>query len=404
MTSARGLRTAMAVAIVGCSIGACADQAPTALVVAIQSEVVVPKEVDAVELKVTRRGGEVEFQQHYQAVEGGRVKLPGTLTLRPHPDESPSDPITVSLRAFVGGRVVALRRATMGFSEQRTKLLRMPIHYACYDFPSVCGDDETCVGGACTRSAVDAETLPDFEATQVFGAPGDATCFDAADTACLRQRVDLGEPAKIAAAGCVAELPAGLDASRLNVFALWRKSVDQGHPRVLDLDERVGFSIATGRVKLAPGLCEAMARGDVTRLSISSSCPTKTALTPLCGAVDAPVAEGTLADSACTRCTYAPPQCAAEVAALEGASSPLACGLACAYDGHIDSQDECAANRSCFEACVAPVRACKEAGTCSSFPREIAWANCLAKLEPEATRCKTECDAEGISTCSAGAP
>ena len=115
--------------------------------------------------------------------------LPGTITFYDPGGKTPDQVMDIQVQArLAGGAVRVVRHARLGFEKDKTKLLRMPLHYSCFDFG--CPGDQTCHAGSCVAPDVDVTTLADFtsEAQVVVRAPANGApsnaCFVAAT--CLK--------------------------------------------------------------------------------------------------------------------------------------------------------------------------------------------------------------------------
>jgi hypothetical protein len=160
----------------------CADKKSTAITVAISSEAKVPDGVKYVEITVTRKG-EIKLQNRYEVQADHSIHLPGTLAVVNDDDQDPTTPISVKIEAAIAsGKGVdkkVIRSATLGFSEEKQKVLRMPIRFSCADF--TCPSGKTCKAGRCEDEAVNAEALDDFDVETVIPVTG--KCFS--KDACL---------------------------------------------------------------------------------------------------------------------------------------------------------------------------------------------------------------------------
>lgn len=252
----------------------CADKPATAIVVAIQPEMPAPNEIDGIEIEV-QRGSNFPFFQPYEL--DPNTRLPGTLTLTDDEGE-PNKPLTISIRARRQGKEVILRRATLGFSKEKTKLLRMPLRYGCWGFPDSCPSGQSCKAGSCADDAVDPEMLPVFETTQVFGSISTG-CFDASATGCFTAPNDVPVTSLTS---CSIPVPGALD--KFNLALHWSRAVDAAAITVVDEDADEGWLREAGGVRLSKGLCDAVTRGDVTRVVWSRACAPKQPLQPACDA------------------------------------------------------------------------------------------------------------------------
>lgn len=293
----------------------CASKKPTAVVVAVTSETAVPAEIDGFDIEVQRGDSTPLFHTYTLPSD---AHLPGTVVLQNRDGESSSDPVTVIITARLGSKTRVLRRATLGFVDEKTKLLKMPLRYSCIDFPSECANGQSCQGGVCAPDAVDVATLPDFSDELVFGRQGSSTtCFDDRATSCLASPQDVSPMAL--GAGCSfvvvgassggdmgtggaapvaapdggvtppSDAGAGLQGTgagtQLNVAVHWKVAGDAQRLTVLDFgDDREGWSRTASNdgVVLAPGICQAVKSGAITRIVYSTACPSKGPSQPVC--------------------------------------------------------------------------------------------------------------------------
>jgi formylglycine-generating enzyme required for sulfatase activity len=179
----------------------CASKKPTALMMLTSIEARIPSEIDSVDIRVSV-GSEERFSQSYDLP--GDAQFPGTLVFSASSD--PSTPRTYEVTARRAGVVRIVRRARLGFSSEKTKLLRMPLEYACLDVS--CSDNSTtCSHGKCVPATVSPESLPDAGDTP--SPSGTSACFD--ETSCLA-----GDPVPLTA-GCGFAAPS----SAFNVGLVW---------------------------------------------------------------------------------------------------------------------------------------------------------------------------------------
>lgn len=297
----------------------CGTKSPSVVMVAVMSEPLVPAEVDGIELEVTRGDSTPFFQSYTLAAGSADARLPGTIALAKQDGEADDAPVTVTVRARSGGKEVLLRQATLGFSSGKTKLLRMPLRYACFRFTGVCGPGQACSGNRCEDVQLDVESLPDFDPSQVFGVRGASSCFDDRDVACLASRKAVADLAAFGKAACSLDVAVGQGGgggaggtgaggtggsggatgqsgagkagaggavtpagNGLNVAVLWKRSVDQTRLVVLDQDAHEGWVGSGTRFTLAPGLCDAVKSGDITQVAYATACSPKLVTQPIC--------------------------------------------------------------------------------------------------------------------------
>jgi hypothetical protein len=191
MTTIRHRPRRLALAVVyitlglSCALGACSSTkvtTPGQLIVAIDTDMALPNQVDELEIDVTI-ANEPKPTVHYQTTVGGgdySQPIPATLTLVAGPD--PSVPATITLIGFKNGVPRTLRQVTSTVPTDRIVTLRMPIQWLCSGtvqpsgnvdgglaFQSSCGPNATCKAGVCVGDAVDPSGLPTYDSASVFG-------------------------------------------------------------------------------------------------------------------------------------------------------------------------------------------------------------------------------------------
>lgn len=291
----------------------CANKEPTALTIAVSSEISVPDEIARLEIKVSATG-ESRFNRRYVLGEGGDATLPGTLTISKDLDTESDDPVHVVVIArYKDDRVRVLREAVVGFTEEKTKLLRMPLRFSCLDFEDVCDPGKTCRGGSCVSAEIDAEELDDYDDSHVFAKDG--ACFDR--DACIPKELteDMTDMLRNAAkqGRCtfnMSEIKAEVAAHHegedhpqmshdsMNVGFVWAKNKAQKWTAV-DYDSEEGWHLEDNetddtdpRIVIAPGMCKALAdtvkdeNGNtvpkVAKVIMNPACKPKPAKMPEC--------------------------------------------------------------------------------------------------------------------------
>lgn len=301
-------------------LGACASKEATGVVVAVTSEVPVPEEVNELIIEVKSEGDQ-RFNETYSIVPKDQISgdnrqttLPGTITV--HPKEDALDaPVTVTVKAKLSnGENRFVRKATVRFVEEKQKLLRMPLRFACMDFPTVCREDETCKAGACVPATVDLDQEPDFEEEQVFSRPG--ACFDR--VACGEAKFTVpvaaafaestSEDCTLSLEELAAQVPqdktleeqqamaADIRKGKFNFGFVWAAN-KTGKWTVVDQHPEEGWVFADqarSQVRLSKGLCDVV-KGRVTRpdqsalfskVIINTACEPKSILMPQCTQAD----------------------------------------------------------------------------------------------------------------------
>jgi len=192
--------SALAVAAVGAAGGAgCKGKGATEVLPGVSSQMVVPKDLAAVQVEVSANGVRA-FCNNYSVTTGGVVQLPSTLGVIP--DTTPDTIVTITIRGYdlagvmgndymncldsnvddmmqTGARI--MRRSIQKFVDQKVLFLPMPLTYSCQDVTcEAMGDTFACKGGLCLDSNIDSTTLADFDPTLLDGTGicfKPSTCF-----------------------------------------------------------------------------------------------------------------------------------------------------------------------------------------------------------------------------------
>lgn len=289
----RGRRFAFA-ALVALAGGGCSS--PDEIVVAISTDLALGKDFDVLQVQVSE-GGKSKFNQAYLRLgeSDAEAQFPATIGFFSSDSGGESIRIRVSARVMDAlGPVRILREAVTTIPKNRVALLTLPLDFLCdgsgtseggVDVENTfCGDDQTCVAGACVSNKVDSSTLPDYSPRDVYGG-GNGDCFDV--TACFEGAT----AAEVDAAACTI---AGDGGAPRNV-ALETVAGDgvcdgDGDDRrclvALDAGSDDGFRVEEdGRIQLPPAVCEQMANGKIAAVvtAPATDCAQKTAGLPTCG-------------------------------------------------------------------------------------------------------------------------
>lgn len=184
----------LALSLLGCA------QAPTALVVVVDSDLTVPQPLALVQARVGGAGCTEGSCVHDFALSGaGAVTLPFSFTIVPAGGTGGAVQLDVVGRD-AGGTDRVARHVETSFVAHHARLVRIVLERACLDSAS-CTTGETCLGGGCANAQVDPATLPDVEPGReldggVVHPDGGASLVDASD-------VDVGPDA----AGDAGSLP-----------------------------------------------------------------------------------------------------------------------------------------------------------------------------------------------------
>lgn len=299
----RSSTLAVAGAFLALAFVACSEKQPAKgqLVLALSTDLALPKDVDTVRIQV-RANGRDRFDRSYP-FGPDENKIPATLTLVAGDD--PTQPIEVRVLAFRQGEIRTLSKTITTIPEERTAMLRVPIQWFCYrqaeaggddEFRSTCetdnGPDSACVGGSCVDAKVDSKMLPEFEPEVVFGGGADAEdpgaeCF--ATEACFDAGIDVTPDEH-----CVVEVPDS-SVDRLNFAVVTAMAgicsgttgacyVPLDHtPELGGWSELDDGEAGVPRYALPQAVCERLADGRGLRVRATRECAAKTASRPTCG-------------------------------------------------------------------------------------------------------------------------
>jgi sulfatase modifying factor 1 len=289
VAESRGYRSATMLVLLGVvgTAGACDESdepAQGGLLVVIETELSLPKDLDHVRLHVSQFGRVLAEEEH--AVGPDDLRLPASFRVA-----APENPSPVLIRGVGSkdGKPRIQRDAVTPIPQSYLGRIRLPLNYLCdgtaeSDGSSTCpADEETCILGACAPSVVPSSLLtPEGEAGSGDG-PGDPAsvrCFDV--VACFADPIQ----AELELEDCSTVLPADTDERLLNVAL--RPHDDQ--PGVCDGSScwnvlnrgRDGYRVDRRRVLLPEGVCESRARLGFD-VFLSTACLSKTLASPVCG-------------------------------------------------------------------------------------------------------------------------
>jgi hypothetical protein len=290
--------TASAVAI--CSAVACSHESapPGQLVVALETDMALPDQIDTIELIVTINGRTV-LDNPMLVGTGDEVQpIPATLTLVAGPD--PSLPATIRVVGWKNGVARTLRQVITTVPSDRVGTLRMPVQWLCdgtaqampdgnggTTLGSSCGPDAACQAGRCVPTQVPSSTLPPYQPELVFGgatppsAKGQTagTCFDTLP--CM-----ISGTVETPDDQCTVEMPAGGAGVNVALRVANGGICDTTGTTCfvpLDGESSEGWTSQNGRVALPPAVCDKLRTGLVAGVVVSTACPTKTEGVPPCG-------------------------------------------------------------------------------------------------------------------------
>jgi alpha-tubulin suppressor-like RCC1 family protein len=258
------------------------------LMLSIQTDMSIPKDVDLVRIEV-KRYGVLLFGRDFPVGPDG-VHIPATLAIVAGKEVAP---VIIRIIARHGGKLRVLREATTTVPTDRVALLRMPIQWLCDgqakepepgQVESTCPEGQTCVAGTCQDQAVDSATLPPYSPGEVFGGgtgAGDGVCLDT--VTCFAK----GAAAVVDLSSCSIAMPENSTAG-INI-ALVRPPNTEGicGPDAclipLDANSDAGWREQGSHIVLPAVVCKRLQDGMVTAVAVTTACPTKTESVPTCG-------------------------------------------------------------------------------------------------------------------------
>ena len=250
------------------------------LVVAIDTDMSMPKDIDEVRLEVTQ--GATKLFQHSQQLDENAAALPLEIQV---PDANDSAPVLVRALGVKDGEVRVERSAITTVPTAYLGYLRLILNYLCDGMvdpsgDSSCGATMTCIQGTCAPAAI-ATSLPDFYQRDGAMQSASTACFDVAK--CFSMATEMTpELADVCSFDSNKLFPTDLNvALRLEPgsagvctqTACWI---------VLDSDGD-GFRVGDDeRVMLPDSICAQRSQGANLRVAMSMQCPSKKQSMPLC--------------------------------------------------------------------------------------------------------------------------
>ncbi len=294
----RGLALLLLSLLGACGVAGCSAETKGGLMLAVQTDMKVPEDIDFIEIEV-RSLGRTQYQDRFRL--GPKdLRLPATLAVIS--GSNPSNPVTIRLVSRQGGeqgRVRTLREVVTTAPSDRVATLNLPIQWLCdgqaeevkdaegTHIDSTCPDAETCVSGRCVSQKLDSSSLPDFTPEQVFGGgegPNDGRCFDT--LGCFAN----GAVAEVEQTSCTILRPEGTTVNVGLLLPAGSDGICGTEACIVPLDADLGTSpIQTGwreqqgRIVLPQAVCDKLATGEIIDVAVETRCPTKNAGLPTCG-------------------------------------------------------------------------------------------------------------------------
>jgi hypothetical protein len=277
--------------------------------IVLETDLGVPKDLDRVDLIVTRRGATLRSDQ---ITLSPAKLLPTNIELRA--DREGGAPVTIQAVGRKDGRARIVREAVTTIPAARLATLHMPLNYLCDataveaqpgQVTSTCAAGLTCVQGVCAPSEVSEDSLPTFAPSAPNASTpgsGDTSCFDV--TKCFEASneypLDLSD--------CSIETPPGAVPEKLTLALkepLSAAGICDSAACWVVLDQDGWIPVGAGtklgaRISLPPGVCIARTQGKLFALAASTTCAAKTAERDLCSAWSPPKPVDSEVGHACT--------------------------------------------------------------------------------------------------------
>lgn len=277
--------------VAGAAPSCAAPPAPGEVMMVVETDMSLPKDVDTVKIEVLVRG-DVRHSATFTKLGGqDSVKIPASLGIIIGEESDPTTPVTVKVTAKQNETPRVLSEAVTTVPESRIAALRMPIQWLCWDQVQVDGNGDaqttcpvgkTCVAGSCVDKKIDSSKLEDFRREDVFGGgtgTGDGSCFDVGN--CFVGSTDAPVNLSDCTIASSDDVNVGI---RVDTAGICGPS---GCFVVLDGKSDSGWQPAgSGRLKLPTAVCDRIGSGKASGVSVSkvsASCAQKTKALPTCG-------------------------------------------------------------------------------------------------------------------------
>ncbi|XXX78730.1 hypothetical protein WMF30_08130 [Sorangium sp. So ce134] len=266
---------ALALAAAGCSAPVTGE-----LIVAIQTDMAAPKDLDHLELHVLSDGKPVISNARFR-LGPEEVTLPATQGLTV--SEDPGREIFIRARAILRDRTRVEHTVITTVPEDRVATLWMPLHFLCSEdeasppgAPGLCPGDQTCFAGACRDRRVRSADLPDYVEGEVLRRAcfDPASCFPGAAPAADLDRNEC----TIAASGDVNVAIATEGDGACSASGCFVP---------LDAESDLGWRRRGDRIELPKAICAPdeparLAKLEVVTSPVTAACPLKRIGDPIC--------------------------------------------------------------------------------------------------------------------------
>jgi hypothetical protein len=249
-----------------------------------------PKDFDHVTVEVSSFGS-VQFKQEYTVGEG-HLTFPATLGIVAGKD--PTGPVTIRVSSSLAHKPRTLREVVTPIPSDRVATLTIPIEWLCVgqvkteddgSVVSTCDNGESCVAGTCESVAVDADGLPGYDASAIFGG-GDGTgagrCFDTLECFASGAAVEVDQRTCSISGLSQAELE---QVSLALVLEPETQGICGPEACLVPLDRggSSGWAERDGAIELPEAVCDRLASGAALGVAATTVCDPKTVSLPTCG-------------------------------------------------------------------------------------------------------------------------
>ncbi len=296
----------------------CADDSRGHLVLAFQTDVSLPKDIDFVKVQVTYADNEakVPYLRTFKKLGNpdGELRLPATVAFLP-PESSRQQ---LRIRVIAGREFDEFpafhREIVTTVPTSRTALLSVPIEFLCNGVAepaldqrdniqrddngivitkSTCPEGLTCKAGRCEPAEIPPESLPDFDEGDVFGggtSRGDGSCFDTAT--CFTESKPVVVHVDASTGKCIGTLSEGTaDGVNIGIRTQGGGMCNSKDCFVaLDFDREGGWKLSDSpnTIELPISVCERVdgektIAGVVAAPVMDGSCAKKSVSLPTCG-------------------------------------------------------------------------------------------------------------------------
>ena len=279
--------------LAACAASSCAKP-PGELVLVLQTDMSLPKDVDAIVIEVLVRGDTRYSNEFDQLGSDGSIQIPASLGVVVGPNTDETTPITFRVTAKQNNVPRVLRETVTTVPPTNVVSLRMAVQWLCWDQvqpdpmgnpQTTCADGQTCVAGSCVDKTVDSSKLPPYSAPSVFGGGtgknNDGSCFDV--TSCFTGSIDAPVDMTTCSITPIGKVNVALRVESAGICG------PSGCFVPLDANSDGGWQPGpNGTILLPAAICSKtpLPAGPVTGVSVSgvtSACALKTESLPTCG-------------------------------------------------------------------------------------------------------------------------